>query len=188
MTLGERIQYYRKCSGFSQESLAERLGVSRQAVSKWETDESTPDALRVIQLAEAFGISTDTLLLGREDPAPDMNPEPPAAPASSAPEWVEHLPRHLASLFRRKGYLAGYIIAAYGAVLLVMTRIMHYIFRQMMYPFSLQQMGFDIPNAAFGITAIDRLPLTFCNIFSIIGLVIMVGGIALALIWKKKAQ
>jgi len=188
MTLGERIQYYRKCSGFSQESLAERLGVSRQAVSKWETDESTPDALRIIRLAEAFGISTDTLLLGREDPAPDMNPEPPAAPASSTPEWVEHLPRHLASLFRRKGYIAGYILAAYGAVLLVMTRIAHYIFRQMMYPFSLQQMGFDIPNAAFGITAIERLPLTFCNIFSIIGLVIMVGGIALALIWKKKSQ
>lgn len=37
MTLGERIAYYRKQAGYSQEALAERLGVSRQAISKWET-------------------------------------------------------------------------------------------------------------------------------------------------------
>ena len=48
MTLGERIQYFRKRAGLSQEGLAERLGVSRQAVSKWETDEALPDAERII--------------------------------------------------------------------------------------------------------------------------------------------
>ena len=64
MTLGERIAYYRKKAGYSQEGLAERLGVSRQAISKWETGEATPDAERIIALAAALGISTDTLLLG----------------------------------------------------------------------------------------------------------------------------
>ena len=68
MTLGERIAYYRKKAGYSQEGLAERLGVSRQAISKWETGEATPDAERIIVLAAALGISTDTLLLGKEEP------------------------------------------------------------------------------------------------------------------------
>ena len=68
MTLGERIAYYRKKAGYSQEGLAERLGVSRQAISKWETGEATPDAERIIALAAALGISTDTLLLGKEEP------------------------------------------------------------------------------------------------------------------------
>lgn len=48
MTLGERIAYYRKKAGYSQEGLAERLGVSRQAISKWETGEATPDAERIM--------------------------------------------------------------------------------------------------------------------------------------------
>ena len=68
MTLGERIAYYRKKAGYSQEGLAERLGVSRQAISKWETGEATPDAERIIALAAALGISSDTLLLGKEEP------------------------------------------------------------------------------------------------------------------------
>ena len=67
MTLGERIQYFRKRAGLSQEGLAERLGVSRQAVSKWETDEALPDAERIISLAVVLGVTTDALL-GREEP------------------------------------------------------------------------------------------------------------------------
>ena len=52
MSLGERIASYRKKAGYSQEGLAEQLGVSRQAVSKWETGEATPDAERIIALAK----------------------------------------------------------------------------------------------------------------------------------------
>lgn len=64
MSLGERIASYRKKAGYSQEGLAEQLGVSRQAVSKWETGEATPDAERIIALAKVLGVTTDALLLG----------------------------------------------------------------------------------------------------------------------------
>lgn len=115
MTLGERIAYYRKKAGYSQEGLAERLGVSRQAISKWETGEATPDAERIIVLAAALGISTDTLLLGKEEPErPYTEAETVRQPAPT-PEWLDHLPRHIGRLFREKGYIAGYIVAAQGA-------------------------------------------------------------------------
>ena len=107
MTLGERIAYYRKKAGYSQEGLAERLGVSRQAISKWETGEATPDAERIIALAAALGISTDTLLLGKEEPErPYTEAETVRQPAPT-PEWLDHLPRHIGRLFREKGYIGG---------------------------------------------------------------------------------
>lgn len=56
MTLGQRIGQYRKTLGLSQEALGERLGVSRQAVSKWETDSATPDMENLLALAREFGI------------------------------------------------------------------------------------------------------------------------------------
>lgn len=62
MILADKITEERKKNGWSQEELAEKLGVSRQAVSKWESAGSVPDLQRVIQLAELFGVSTDYLL------------------------------------------------------------------------------------------------------------------------------
>ena len=54
MTLGQRISIYRKKLGISQETLGERLGVSRQAVSKWETDAASPDMENLLALAREF--------------------------------------------------------------------------------------------------------------------------------------
>lgn len=62
MILADKITEERKKNGWSQEELADQLGVSRQAVSKWESAGSVPDLQRVIQLAEVFGVSTDYLL------------------------------------------------------------------------------------------------------------------------------
>ncbi len=62
MILAEKIMEERKRNGWSQEELAEKLSVSRQAVSKWESAQSIPDLQRVIQLSELFGVSTDYLL------------------------------------------------------------------------------------------------------------------------------
>ena len=56
MTLGERIAYYRGALGLSQGELAEKLGVSRQAVSKWETDAGLPDLDRLIALSGLYNI------------------------------------------------------------------------------------------------------------------------------------
>ncbi len=65
-TLGKRIAQHRKELGMTQEKLAEALGVTAQAVSKWENDQSCPDIAIVPQLAGIFGITTDALL-GREE-------------------------------------------------------------------------------------------------------------------------
>lgn len=65
MTLGKRIMENRKRLGLTQDALAEQLGVTAQAVSKWENDQSCPDIATLPKLADLFGVSVDTLL-GRE--------------------------------------------------------------------------------------------------------------------------
>ena len=69
MNLSDRIQALRKANGMSQEELADRMGVTRQAVSKWESEQSMPDLDKVIALSEIFEVTTDFLLKGIE-PAP----------------------------------------------------------------------------------------------------------------------
>ena len=59
MILADKITEERKKNGLSQEELADKLGVSGQAVSKWDSAGSVPDLQRIIQLAELFGVSTD---------------------------------------------------------------------------------------------------------------------------------
>ena len=63
MTFGEKLQALRKAQGLSQEELAQRINVSRQALSKWESGASVPDTENVIALSRLFGVSTDYLLL-----------------------------------------------------------------------------------------------------------------------------
>lgn len=62
MTLGEKIYKLRTERGLSQETFGDKLGVSRQSVSKWETDQSLPELEKIIALSEFFGVSTDYLL------------------------------------------------------------------------------------------------------------------------------
>jgi transcriptional regulator with XRE-family HTH domain len=65
MTIGERLFNLRKEKNLSQEELANILDVSRQTVSKWETDQSTPDFDKIVPLCNYFGITTDELLTGK---------------------------------------------------------------------------------------------------------------------------
>ena len=67
MTLGEKIQILRKQQGMSQEQLSAVMGVSRQAISKWEVGESIPDVDNVVQLSEIFGVTTDYILKNGND-------------------------------------------------------------------------------------------------------------------------
>ena len=79
-TLGRRIQEGRRAAGLSQESLGERLGVSRQAVSKWESDGSVPDLENLIAMSRIFGVTIGALL-GVE---PETAEEPSAEEAPEA--------------------------------------------------------------------------------------------------------
>ena len=66
MTFGERLLGYRTNIGMSQEKLAEKIGVSRQTISKWETNQSTPDFDKIIPLCEVLGITTEELIKGEK--------------------------------------------------------------------------------------------------------------------------
>ncbi|MCM1388436.1 MAG: helix-turn-helix domain-containing protein [Bacillus sp. (in: Bacteria)] len=67
MTLGEKIYRLRTQKGLSQETFGEMLGVSRQSVSKWETNQSVPELEKVIAISELFDVTTDYLLKDRDD-------------------------------------------------------------------------------------------------------------------------
>ena len=63
MSLGQKLLELRKTKGLSQEEVAERLNVTRQTVSKWETDQSTPDFDKIVPLCSLYNITTDELLI-----------------------------------------------------------------------------------------------------------------------------
>lgn len=66
MNIADRIQLLRKAKGISQEELAQRIGVSRQAVSKWESEQSLPDIDKIVLLSDYFETTADYLLKGIE--------------------------------------------------------------------------------------------------------------------------
>ena len=75
MTLGEKLSSLRKKQGWSQEELAEKLNVSRQSVSKWESDLSVPDIDKIIKLSEIYAVSTDYLLKSDTRPKEERESE-----------------------------------------------------------------------------------------------------------------
>lgn len=62
MTLGQKLREFRKKAGLSQEQLAEKLCVSRQAITKWESDKGTPDIVNLQNISKLFDVSIDYLL------------------------------------------------------------------------------------------------------------------------------
>ena len=66
MTIGKRIAHFRKEKGLTQEELAQHMGISPQAVSKWENDQTCPDISALPKLARLFGVTVDELLEGKE--------------------------------------------------------------------------------------------------------------------------
>lgn len=64
MNIAERLQELRKNAGYSQEQVAEMLGLSRQAVSKWESGQGKPEIDNIVKLMEIYNVSADYILLG----------------------------------------------------------------------------------------------------------------------------
>lgn len=108
MTLGQRISLYRKKLNISQEELGARLGVSRQAVSKWETDQSVPDMNNLLALAREFSVSVAELTETPEEAAPDADDvENPPTSQSNFPH-------------RRKSRLLWIILGIFILLILIM--------------------------------------------------------------------
>lgn len=85
---GERIAAYRKERGLTQEGLAQKLGVTNQAVSKWESDQCCPDIMLLPALADVFGVSLDELF-GREAAARPVQPEQEAQAVIGQLPWPD---------------------------------------------------------------------------------------------------
>ena len=81
MSFGERLTTLRKSKGLSQEQLAERLNLTRQTISKWELDQSTPDMDYLVALSDYFEVTTDYLIKG--EPPTASNRTGSEAPAQS---------------------------------------------------------------------------------------------------------
>lgn len=112
MTLGQRISGYRKALGVSQEELGARLGVSRQAVSKWETGAAAPDMENLLALAREFGVSVAELTQTPEPPVPAEAPaETTGGPTVSPPH-------------RRRRWAAMALILAVLAVLVLAVPVL----------------------------------------------------------------
>lgn len=75
MDIAKRLQELRKKAGYSQEQLAEMLGISRQAISKWESGQGNPDLDNLTKLTEIYAVSADYLLLGRQSDTTASAPE-----------------------------------------------------------------------------------------------------------------
>ncbi|MDE6691086.1 MAG: helix-turn-helix domain-containing protein [Clostridia bacterium] len=104
---GERIYNLRKKSGLSQEEFADKLGVSRQAVSKWETGQSVPDSEKAAAIGAFFGVSLDWLINGTETTAAI----PASTPAAVATPAVFATPATPAPAKQRAGWVKALIIA-----------------------------------------------------------------------------
>ena len=92
MTFSDKLIALRRKAGWSQEELAERMNVSRQSVSKWESAQSMPDIDKIVQLSSLFGVTTDYLLKdGQDDPQPAAAETPSPLPrikALTAAYWL----------------------------------------------------------------------------------------------------
>ena len=115
MTLGQRISGHRKALGISQEELGARLGVSRQAVSKWETGAAAPDMENLLALAREFGVSVAELTATPEPP--DVK-EPAKPPDTPAPGGTTAAPDSTPPSRRR-----GWWIALWGFVLVLLFMV-----------------------------------------------------------------
>jgi transcriptional regulator with XRE-family HTH domain len=124
MILADKITELRKKEGWSQEELADKLGVSRQSVSKWESAQSVPDMNRVIALAQLFGVSTDYLLIDSlEEPSDGSSAGNADAviyeDSSCALDTVRVSMEEANALLAHKNYSSGRI--ALGVMLCIMS-------------------------------------------------------------------
>lgn len=208
MKLNEKIFYCRKRAGLSQEALADRMGVSRQAVSKWETGEAEPELAKLRILADTFGVSADWLLCedgpegqtagAAQSGSCQANAAQPDASAESAAgrSWVDAMPGAIGRLIRRYGWLFGVYLAVGGALFTGIGALARGISRSMVSGFGNALSSFDMigedyfygfDNTVSSIAANNPVSImgTFIMVF---GLIMLVAGVVLAFALKRRAQ
>ena len=211
MTIQEKILYCRKRASLSQEALAEKIGVSRQAISKWETGESVPEINKLLLLANTFGVTTDWLL---SDDEPEEQPQSKTMESednikqsqqNQNASWVDSVPGALGRLFRRFGWLVGVYVAIIGAGFTTMGALMRFVVRKM-FSFSgfdntsgidfgvmfnesnfINDIGAQMNNTVSNIATNN--PVSIMGLFiMILGIIMMITGIVLAIILKRYSK
>ena len=118
MKLHEKIMIYRKKNGLSQEGLAEKIGVSRQAVSKWETGEALPEVTKLKALAETLGVSVDFLLDETKDEFINFETKGKVTLSEKCINFVDKISDSLTInfpiFFKKYGWLSGILLIIYG--------------------------------------------------------------------------
>ncbi|MBQ2930072.1 MAG: helix-turn-helix transcriptional regulator [Clostridia bacterium] len=170
MKLSDKIWVCRKKAGLSQEALAEKIGVSRQAISKWETGEAAPEITKLPLLARTFQVTADWLLddeAGFEEDAPeeDAAPEEPVGatidrpspePVQTYPEWIDHLPGFLGRMLKKYGWIFGVRMAISGALFIVMGLVANAMFTSMDNSFNGMVGGMFPATQNAGVTFFDE--------------------------------
>ena len=116
MTIGQRIAEERKKLGLSQEALGEKLGVSRQAISKWESDASVPEIDKLIVLSKLFSVSVGWLLGVENTPEGSVI-------AGDVPEQPPSFRQKAYRKFQDRGWLRRFTVRRLGIGLLVLTQL-----------------------------------------------------------------
>ena len=122
MTLGQNICRLRTERGLSQGDLADALDVSRQSISKWETDASIPELEKLLRLSELFHITLDELVKGPDGSVetPPPAPEPPTAEAPAQDPEAEFL----RALDRGVNRTVGWVLLGFGALLTLLLAML----------------------------------------------------------------
>ena len=122
MTLGQNICRLRTEQGLSQGDLADALDVSRQSISKWETDASIPELEKLLRLSELFHITLDELVKGPDGSVetPPPAPEPPTAEAPAQDPEAEFL----RALDRGVNRTVGWVLLGFGALLTLLLAML----------------------------------------------------------------
>lgn len=201
MKLQDKILYCRKKAGFSQEALAEQIGVSRQAISKWETGDAAPELSKLPLLASVFNVTADWLL-SEEEPLIEAEPEHQEQPVGTS--WVDSIPGLLGNLLRRFGWLFGVYVAIAGAGFTFIGGLARILVRNMFsnamtgfgaFPFSdggtiwYDEAG-NVLSAPFGGSissfGINNPVYTMGTVIMVLGIILLITGIVLAIYLKRR--
>ena len=194
MKLSEKILYYRKKAGLSQEELAGRVGVSRQAVSKWELGDAAPEVDKLRALAREFGVTVDELLSEEVPRGPEQAPPPQHSPTAG---W-------LGRMVGRWGWLAGVYIALSGLGVALVGGLARFAFSRMfrmvsagwgaMDPFGSGGWELVLPDGTVtsggmsGISSMGQVFVTIATVILAVGLAITLAGAVLAVVLYRKGR
>ena len=161
--LSEKLYALRKKAGLSQEELAEKLDVSRQAVSKWESGSARPDVDRLKALSRFYGIPMDSLL--SDDPLPGPEENADLSEGSAAPQKAADGKRSKPALLS-----LGVILAFAGALLLLLRGLLALL----------------APAAAERIAESSVIHIDGGGILAIAAILLLAAGVLLLILPKKR--